>query len=103
VSGALRAPRPVRRALVFAAVLLVLHTAGARGLDALDVADRLLAGGAASPIAALLVVVLLGVRLLLVFAAPAVVVGALVCARRDQPCVISANAAACSARPVPGC
>ena len=70
--------RPVRRALVFAAVLFVLHAIGTRGLDALDVGDRLLAGGAASPIMALLVVALLGLRLLLVFAAPAVVVGALV-------------------------
>jgi hypothetical protein len=70
--------RPLRRAIAFAAVLFVLHLAGTRALDALGVADRLLASGGSSPGTALPLVALLAVRLLLFFAAPAVVVGTLV-------------------------
>jgi hypothetical protein len=68
----------VRRALVFSAVLLALHEGGRRALDALGVADRLLAGGASSLGLAALLVGFLVVRLLLWFVAPGVVIAAIV-------------------------
>lgn len=76
--GGHAARRPLRRALLFAAALLVLHAASARLLDALGVADRLLAAGGASVGHALLVVAFLGVRLLLFFVAPGLLAGILV-------------------------
>ncbi len=72
----------LRRSLVLAAALLVLHEGGRRGLDALGVAEALFAsgGGAFGPA---LIVALLVVRLLLYFVAPGLVLAALVLAAGD--------------------
>jgi hypothetical protein len=67
----------LRRALVLTAVLLAIHEGGARLLDALGVADRLLASGGGSPALAALIAAFLGARLLLYFVAPGLFVGAL--------------------------
>jgi hypothetical protein len=56
-------------------VLFVLHAAGARAIDALGAADRLLASGGSSFGLAALVVAFLALRLLLCFVVPGWVLG----------------------------
>lgn len=76
--------RPLRGAILFAAALLVLHEGGRRALDALGVADRLLASGASSPGLAALLAGFLLVRLLLWFVAPGLVLAALLATLRAR-------------------
>jgi hypothetical protein len=70
---------PLRRALLFAAALLVLHEVGRRALDALGIAESLLASGG-GVLGAVLILALLLIRLLLYFVVPGFVVGTLVLA-----------------------
>jgi hypothetical protein len=69
--------RPVRRVLVSAVVLFVVHAAGARAIDALGIADRMLAGGAGALGLVALVAAFLALRLVVFFVVPGLVLGTL--------------------------
>lgn len=70
--------RPLRRTLVWAAALLVIDVGGARALDGMNVADRLLSGGVGAIGWLPLIVVFFAARLLLHWVTPGLLIRAVV-------------------------